>query len=418
MKLLELGLNREARSNPLESPAVPLGSPVGWHWLEGSRGSDAAEVVNPHTSMAQATVNGCVTLLANAVASMTPILYEKTDNGKVEAQSHPLHRLLSLEPNPESSAFTMWSSFMASILLWGNGYIEIQRDGVGNVLGLWFRRPETITPLRQSDGSLVYRCTEGLPAGHFRTLSPRQVVHIPAGFSVDGVSGISVIAQARNAIGGSIALDKFGNRFFANYAMPQLALLTKGQIKPEVKSQMRQDWELLQRGANQHRVAVLDQDTDIKTLSIPNADAQWIESRKLSREEICGLFALKPSQIGSEARVSGETYSQQSLDFLVTTVNPWLARIRQELTRKLLAGLQYEIRHDVSDRLRLDVKSMMDAFSVARSFSIMTSNECRKELGLNPGGPECDVFWRPVNMVDARQTGQPDPTPKEGADNV
>ena len=175
-----------------------------------------------------------------------------------------------------------------------------------------------------------------------------------------------------------------------------MALVTSKIIKPEDKTRMRQDWEALQGGSNQFRTAILDAELDVKILSIPNSDSQFLESRKLSREEICGLFGVKPSQIGDTARVAGETYAAQQLDWLVNTLGPWLQKIRQELTRKLLAGLpQYEIRHDTSDRLKLDVKSQMDAFAVARQWGLMTSNQCRKELGLDPGGPECDEYWRP-----------------------
>lgn len=99
-----------------------------------------------------------------------------------------------------------------------------------------------------------------------------------------------------------------------------------------------------------------------------NADSQFLESSKFSREQICGMFGLKPSQIGSESRVSGETFSGQQLDFLTGTLGPLLKKIEQELTRKLLAGLpSYSIRHDVSDRLRLDIKARWTPFPLVDS---------------------------------------------------
>ena len=402
MPFQKLGLAVPEQRSALESPVVPLASHAAWSWFEGSRTSDAAESVNPATAFATATANACVQLLASSVATATPKLYRRVGAGKAEAFHSPLHNLLSLEPNPECTSHTLWSSFVLSMALWGNGYAEIQRNGLGTVLGLWFVNPASVTPFRKVDGSLAFRTTAlGQSTPAVRVIEAENMIHVPW-LSSDGVTGISPIQAARNAFGSDIAMERSAGRFFGNFSVPQLALLTKKLIKPEVKHQMRSDWEAIQSGSNQHRVAILDGEMDLKVLSVSNADSQFLESRKFSREQICGMFGLKPSQIGSESRVSGETFSGQQLDFLTGTLGPLLKKIEQELTRKLLAGLpSYSIRHDVSDRLRLDIKSQMDAFSIGRQWGLMTSNECRRELGMDPGGPECDEYWRPVNMVDA-----------------
>lgn len=401
MKLISLGLAYESR-NILNNPAVPLSSPLAWNILTGGSESDAAELVNPVTSMGQASVNACVRLISSSIASMNPILYEQAGSGKIEAINNPLHRILSLEPNPDQCAFSLWDSFVASIALWGNGYLEIQRDGVDNVVGLWFLQPTMVTPIRNPDGSLQYRITQGMKAGEYRLLPAKSVIHVPWR-SVDGVTGISVIAEARAAVGGAIAMDKFGNRYFANNATPSGVLSTTAKVKPEDRIKMRQDWEALHSAGNQHRTAILDNDLKYQSISIPNSDSQWIDAMKMSRESICGLFGLQCSQIGSEARVAGETYAAQQMAFLTDCLRPWLNRITQELTRKLLPGLpQYSIAHDVSDRLRLDFKSQMDGFAVARQWGLMTANQCRKSLDLDPGPAECDAYWMPVNMIDAK----------------
>jgi HK97 family phage portal protein len=404
MAFQTLGLEMEKRiAITLNSPAVPLGSPLAWEVLSGYGPSDADEMVTPNTAMQQATVNSCVRLISESIASMSPILYEREGNGKSEAFSNPLHNILALEPNPESSAFTMWQSFAASILLHGNGYLEIAKDGVGNVTGLWFLPPTQVQPTRDTaDGSLYYRVFQGLNVTHYRKLLPRQIIHVPAGFSIDGVTGISVLSQARNAIGGGIAMDRFANRYFANSAMPSLAITTSKVVKAEDKMSMRRDWEMMHSRQNQHKLAVLDSDTDLKVLSIPNSDSQFLESRQLSREEICGLFGVKPSQIGDTARVAGETFSGQQLTFLTDTLNPWLQKIRQEITRKLLSGRpDLSVVHDTSDRLKLDVESQMKAFAVSMQWGILTANDCRKQLGLDPGPASCDVHLVAANMMDS-----------------
>ena len=138
-----------------------------------------------------------------------------------------------------------------------------------------------------------------------------------------------------------------------------------------------------------------------------------LQSRNFTRQEICGLFGFSQVQIGDTARVAGETYAAQQLTFFKDCLRGWLNRIQQELTRKLLPrtqnpGRKYSIAHDVSDRLKMDMKSQMEAFATARQWGLITSNEARTELGLNPGGPECDLFWGPMNTVDAKKLLVPD----------
>jgi HK97 family phage portal protein len=396
---------------------------TGFGDLFGGAGSDSGESVTPITAMQTATVNACVRLISQSIAAMSPILYQKVGNGKQEAFDNLLHDILSLEPNPDASAFSMWESFVASILLSGNGYLEIETNPQGSVVGLWFLNPATVQPYRQSDGSIIYKCFEGMATGQFRTLKSTQIIHVP-GLSFNGVTGVSVIEQARNVIGSNLAMDKFNGRFFANNATPSgiLTLPAGMKVKPEDKPKMRKDWEDQQAKSNQHRINILDQGTTFQQLSISNADAEFLASRNFTRQEICGLFGLLPSQIGDTARVAGETFAAQQLTFLTDCLRPWLNRISQELTRKLLPrfqnpGRKYSISHDVSDRLKMDVKSQMEAFATARQWGLMTANEARTELGLNPGGPECDVFWSPMNTVDAKKLLLPEVAPTQVVEN-
>jgi HK97 family phage portal protein len=217
---------------------------------------------------------------------------------------------------------------------------------------------------------------------------------------------------------GSLATVIFtnGHKVAQNYAQPQVALLTKQVMKPETKAKVKADWQALQGGINQHSVAILDSELDIKVLSMPASDSQWIESRKMSREELCGLFRLKPSQIGSESRVAGETYAAEQLSFLTDTLNPFLQRLTQEVSRKILPGLpQYMVHHDVHSRLRLDVETQMKTFATARQWGILTANEARAQMHLDPG--PADLFWAPVNETDAKRLLDP-PKPKQVTEEV
>jgi HK97 family phage portal protein len=399
---------QETRDNGSQlTPPVPIAQIARWGDLFGGRTTDSGEIVTPATAMQTATVNACVRLISSSIAAMTPILYEQIGSGKQEATDNPLYDILSLEPCPDCTAVTLWQSFVSDILLSGNAYIEIETNKQGSVTGLWFLPAFSVQPYRKEDGSIIYKCFDGMQSGQFRTLKSTQIIHVP-GLSFNGVTGVSVIEQARNAIGNNLAMDKFNGRFFANNATPAVVITVDAKMKPEDKSKARGDWEALHSGANQHRVGVLDAGMDVKTLSISNADAEFLASRKFTREEICGLFGILPSQIGDTARVAGETFEAQQLTFLTDCLQIWLIKIRQELTRKLLPksqnpGRKYSIVHDVSGRLKMDRKSQMEALAVGRQWGIVTSNQAREQLGYNPAGPECDVYLSPANMVDAKK---------------
>jgi Phage portal protein len=165
-----------------------------------------------------------------------------------------------------------------------------------------------------------------------------------------------------------------------SHICPKGTLPPGTKMKPEDKVRARGDWETLHSGQNQHRVGILDNGMDVKQLSISNADAEFLASRNFTRQEICGLFGLLPSQIGDTARVAGETFAAQQLTFLTDCLRPWLNKIEQELTRKLLPrsqnpGRKCSIAHDVSDRLKMDTKSQIEAFGTARQWGLMTANE-------------------------------------------
>lgn len=242
-----------------------------------------------------------------------------------------------------------------------------------------------------------------------------SVIHVPAHPSGDGVTGISVIRNAANVLGESLALDKFGQRFFRNYATPSGVLASDGKYKPEDKIKMRADWEALYSGSNQHRIAILEQGLQYKQISIDPESAEWIKAKAFSREQIAGMFHISTQLLSSEARVSGEVYSSQMLAFLELALKPWMHRIHQELLRKLFPGQmsKYIILHDWHSLLKSDPKSMIQSISVARQAGVYKTDELRELMGLDPvGGEVGDLILAPVNTTDIEGLVGKSPDPK------
>jgi HK97 family phage portal protein len=299
--------NSEKRNNALENPSVSLTSPAAWGWLSGGLGSDSGEVITPYTAMMVSTVAACVKTISESIASLPLVIYERSNNGRQVAYNHALYHLLADAPNDEMSSFTFWEWAVVSLCLHGNAYVQVQRDAQGAVIALWPLLANLTTPVRMLDGSIAYRTTDGQQQP--RVLASKDVLHFLMG-SHDGLIGLSPIQQARQAIGLARAAERYGSQLFKNSAVPAVAITIPAKLKPEDKKTAREDWEHLQSGNNQHRVAILDNGMTIEQLGISAEDSQFLETRNYQRADIAAIFRIAPHLVGSTERQSNVSFRQ------------------------------------------------------------------------------------------------------------
>ena len=302
-------------------------------------GSTSGKPVNEHTAMQMTAVYSCVRILAEAVAGLPLHLYKYTDSGgKEKALSHPLYFLLHDEPNPEMSSFVFRETMMTHLLLWGNCYAQIIRNGKGEVVGLYPLMPNRMSVHRDESGQLYYLYTRGADdinsmKGMTVKLSTSDVLHIP-GLGFDGLVGYSPIAMAKNAIGLAIATEEYGAKFFANGAAPSGVLEHPGTIKEPGK--VREAWQSQFGGsANSNKIAVLEEGMKYTPISISPEQAQFLETRKFQINEIARIFRVPPHMVGDLEKSSFSNIEQQSLEFVKYTLDPWVVRWEQTLARTL-----------------------------------------------------------------------------------
>src|ERR1035437_5226043 len=274
---------RSNRNNVLENPSVSLASPAAWGWLSGGLGSDSGEVITPYTAMMVSTVAACVKTISESIASLPLVIYESSNNGRQVAYNHALYHLLADSPYDEMSAFTFWEWVTVGLCLHGNSYVQIQRDAQGAAIALWPLLANLTSPVRMLDGSIAYRTTDGQQQP--RVLASKDCLHFLMG-SHDGLIGLSPIQQARQAIGLARAAERYGSQLFKNSAVPAVAITIPGKLTPENKCLAREDWEKLQSGNNQHRVAILDNGMTIEQLGISAEDSQFLQTRNYQRADI------------------------------------------------------------------------------------------------------------------------------------
>ena len=408
------------RGNVFDNPQVPINAAnVSWFLdMFGGGRSDSNEVVTPLTAMQTSTVFACVRILSEQVGKHPLRVFEVTAQGKQLAFDHELFDLLELAPNPEMTSMTMRQAVTAQQLLWGNGYIEVVRNGAGKVSALYPRGAWATKPVRKN-GQLVYETTDG---GKLRCIDAADMLHIPH-LSLDGKIGLSPISQARQSIGMHLAMDKFGARFFGNYATPKLAIRTDKAMRPEDKTAARADWEALQSGSNQHRVAILDNGMQVQQLSIPPEDAQFLESRAYTKREICALYGVPPQMVADLEKAAKSNVEQQGIEFLQYTLAPLLNRWTQEIRRKLLPRLprtskRFTVGFDVRELLRPDAASRQAYYQSGIQNGFLRQNEVREMEDLNPY--EGGLGWEPAIQLNMQPLGNllaQEPVGAPAADN-
>lgn len=377
-------------------------------------GSTSGKRVNERTSMQMTAVYSCVRILSEAVAGLPLHLYQYTDNGsKEKAVEHPLYFLLHDEPNPEMTSFVFRETLMTHLLLWGNAYAQIIRNGKGEIMALYPLMPDRMTVDRDEKGRLYYEymvSSDDTPTikGSTVKLPPSEVLHIP-GLGFDGLVGYSPIAMAKNAIGMAIACEEYGAKFFANGAQPSGVLEHPGTIKDP--SRVRESWTQTFGGSqNANKVAVLEEGMKYTPISISPEQAQFLETRKFQINEIARIFRVPPHMVGDLEKSSFSNIEQQSLEFVKYTLDPWVSRWEQSIVRSLLTTeekKQYFVKFNVDGLLRGDYQSRMNGYAIGRQNGWMSANDIRELENLDRIPEELggDLYLINGNMTKLADAG-------------
>ena len=401
-------------SSLFRSRDAPQNRTVGSGYTFYFGGTTSGKSVTERSAMQVTAVYSCVRVLAEAVAGLPLCLYRYTeDGGKEKAIDHPLYLLLHDEPNPEMSSFVFRETLMTHLLLWGNAYAQIIRNGRGEVFALYPLMPNKMTVDRDSNGQLYYqysRSSDEAPtlSGSTVSLHPADVLHIP-GLGFDGLVGYSPIAMAKNAIGMAIACEEYGAKFFANGAAPGGVLEHPGTIKDPQR--VRESWQSTFGGSgNANKIAVLEEGMKYTPIGISPEQAQFLETRKFQINEIARIFRVPPHMVGDLEKSSFSNIEQQSLEFVKYTLDPWVVRWEQSLTRSLLSTdekKRFFVKFTLEGLLRGDYASRMSGYATARQNGWMSANDIRELENLDriPAELGGDLYLINGNMLPLEKAG-------------
>ena len=378
--------------------------------------ADSGEKVDEKSAMQIATVYACVRLLAETVAGL-PLHLFRQKNGESEkerATDHPLYRILYRQPNPEMTSFSFRETMMTHLLLWGNAYSQIIRDGKNNVLALYPLLPDAVEVDPDEKGQIYYiyhAYTDEVPGDNNKDIYFRndEIFHVP-GLGFNGLVGFSPIAMMKNALGTTLAVEKYGSSFFRNGAQPSGVLEHPGVLKNPEK--IRENWTSVYGGANNaHKVAVLEEGMQYKAISLPPEDSQFLSTRQFGVNEICRIFRVPPHMVQDLEHATFSNIEHQSIDFVVHTLTPWLVRFEQAIVKDLLLPDEQDAlfpKFNVDGLLRGDYQSRMQGYATGISNGFLSPNDIRRleNMDLIPAEKGGDDYYLNGGYVKLEDAGK------------
>ena len=366
--------------------------------------SSAGVNVNPNTALRSTAVFACVRVLSFSLASLPLVVYERLERGKKRANNNPAYKLLHAEPNPEMSSFQWRSTMMSHILLYGNGYSEIDYNRIGEPVALWFIPAWRCKPMRTVKNELVYEVH--LPDQSRKMIPSFKMLHI-RGLSTDGISGLSVIKQAAESIGVSLAAQIFAGKFFSQGLNMGGIAEHPGKLSEAAYARLKKSLEDGNAGlSNAHKIMLLEEGLKFAKVGIPPEDAQFLETRQFQVVDIARMFGVPPHKIGDLSRATFSNIEHQAIEFVQDTMQPWFTNWEQEINRQLLGlGSDYYAEFLIEGLLRGDSQSRAEFYNKMFQMGVMSPNDIRDKENLNPVN-HGDMYFIPLNLTPVDQFGQ------------
>lgn len=393
----------------LENPTVSLSSPEAAE-LFVSGPQYAGVTVNEKTAITSAAVFACVNNLSQDLAKLPLQVFQRTDTGKEAARKHPAYRLLHTRPNNYSTSYTFRQTGQALLLLWGNFYARIERDGAQKPVALHILHPSDVTP-ELVNNNIYYKI-----ASTSEVLNSFEVLHVP-GLGFDGIKGMSVIQYAKRSIALGLATESFGADLFEKGALMSGILTTDQKLQPDQRAAISAGWKARHHGPDgKHGTAVLEGGIRYERLGIPPDDAQFLETRQFQIPEIARWFRMPLHKIQDLTRSTNNNIEHQSIEYVTDTLQPWLINWEQAYNTKLFAGYEQEeffAEHNLNGLLRGDVTARAAFYNTMTTIGAMSINDIRALENLNKvtGG---DKHYRQLNLIDINAPEPQQPTANEG----
>ncbi len=400
----------------LETPAVPITSSSLLDFLGISSGKSGVKVTEK-TALGVPAAWRAVSLIASTAATLPLHPYEVRGDARVRVADGPAAALLDM-PHPDLTPVELLELVFVALLLWGNAYLLCLRDRVGEIKELWWVAPSRVRVVREKDGRKAYVIDGEFDRPARDVHLGGAMLHIP-GMGYDGVEGASPIRVAREAFGMALAAEEYGARLFGSGSLSTGILTTEQRLDEAHAKEIKALWKASGGVGleSAHDIRVIGSGAKFEQLSIPPADAQFIESRKFQLTEIARIFGIPPHMLGETEKATswGTGIEQQNIGFVTYTLRPWLSRVEQRLSR-ILPGAVYA-RFSVEGLLRGDSEQRAKFYRGLWEVGAFSTNDILA-LEERPPVEGGDARYVPLNfgLLGSEPAVQaPDPAPAPAA---
>lgn len=400
MGLIEKHL-REDRAHP---SALSRALEAIWGVKETASGANVTET----TALGLPAFWACVRVISEDLASLPLPVYKRLEGGgKDRARDHPLYPLLHDAPNPEMSSFIWRETCQAHLLTWGNSYSFINWGRGGRPVEIYPLLPNRMQ-VKRVDNNIIYEY-------RFKDAEPdiipaEKILHIP-GLGFDGLVGYSPVAKFREAIGLGLGAEEYAGRFFGHGAGQGIVLRHPAKLSDDAHGRIKKDFDEKYAGlGNAFKTILLEEGMEVEKVGFAPADAQLIESRKFSVVDMARIFRIPLHKVQSLDAATYSNIEQQSIEYVVDTLRPWLVRWEGVLKLKLFREDERDTffaEFLVDALLRGDIEARYKTYAIARQWGLFSADDVMELENRNPL-PESrgKVYMVPLNMQPAPKPGQ------------
>lgn len=378
-----------------------------WAQTVGST-SATGKTITVNKAMRLAACWSCVRLISETIATLPLGLYmRQADDGRKVASDNDLHWIINTNPNSRMTAVQFWEAVVASMLLRGNAFVEIVRIG-SRIVALEFLLPNRMDLDVADNGEILYRYRE--KNGQLRDIPTSNMMHIPA-FSLDGQIGLSPIAYGADVFGAAMSAEDVAGSTFKNGMHQTVAFEVNKTLTPKQRDDFRDYVQRISGAMNAGKSPVLEEGVSAKVIGINPVDAQLLESREYSAEEICRFYMVDPTLVGYSDKASnwGTGLEQKLLRFLTFTLRSYMRRIEEGINRNLLTSTQRRqiyAEFSIEGLLRADSAGRATLYSQMVQNGIYTRDECRMKENLPRMGGNAGVLTVQTNLSPIDLLGQ------------
>lgn len=370
----------------LKYAGIPLRDPALIELFGPGRASLAGVNVDEHTADSFSAYFSGVQLISNTIAMLPLECCKKTSKGLVVDEEHRITVLFRDGPNPILSPFDLTQMMQSHSITWGNGYAQIKRAGKnGPVEALWQLMPSQMESNWEDDGRKTHKFQAMHPGEKTQIYEDMDILQLP-GAGYDGLAGVSVVHYAEESLGLGLAAERYGASHFGNNAVPGGVIQHPMDLTDTAEERVAEEFEKKLKGPSRtRRIVVLDEGMKYIPIGIPPEDSQFLQTREFQVQEIARWLRIPPHMLYYMLSATNSNVEQQSLEFLVYTLGPWLSKWCNEVRRKLLTQAEWKthvIRFNLEPLLKMDAKSRFEIYNTGRNLGVYTLNDILAREGL------------------------------------